>query len=125
MSRGLLVLCLFVFVFLLMSIAHSFSDVAGLTGGNDVWIHGTVGTLHIDLAGARVRFGKQLDSGLHDITHEIADSKAGWNVEREFVGAIRGENIVKLTDFETGHNYMMFTDAVHKAVETGNTVVVV
>ena len=47
---------------------------------------------------------------------------AAWRVEAEFVGAIRGEEPVRLTDFDTGVRYMAFTTAVHRSLETGQPV---
>jgi len=45
-----------------------------------------------------------------------------WRVEEEFVGAIRGTEQVRLTDFATGVRYMRFTDAVNEAAETAQRV---
>ena len=43
------------------------------------------------------------------------EMRGGWNVEAEFVGAIRGENVVTHTDFLTGVRYMQFTEAVARS----------
>jgi predicted dehydrogenase len=45
-----------------------------------------------------------------------------WRVEEEFIGAIRGTEQVRLTDFATGVRYMRFTDAVNESAETGQRV---
>jgi predicted dehydrogenase len=39
----------------------------------------------------------------------------GWRVEEEFINAIRGKEKVRLTTFETGVEYMKFTDAVNQS----------
>jgi hypothetical protein len=41
--------------------------------------------------------------------------RGGWRVEAEFVGAIRGEEKVRLNDFATGVRYMEFTEAVARS----------
>jgi predicted dehydrogenase len=51
-----------------------------------------------------------------------ADERGDWNVEQEFVGAIRGQNEVRLTDFTTGVKYMEFTDAVAESAATGQRI---
>jgi predicted dehydrogenase len=99
----------------------AFSDAAGLAASNELWLHGTQGTLHVDLAAQRVRFGAKGDATLREITHEIK-AGPGWNVERDFVDAIRGKAKVTLTDFDTGVHYMTFTDKVWEAMRTHATV---
>lgn len=44
------------------------------------------------------------------------ESGPGWRVEEEFIGAIRGEEPIRLTTFETGVRYMRFTDAIHASL---------
>ncbi len=54
---------------------------------------------------------------------EIPDELAGgWRVEEEFVRAIRGEEEITHTDFETGIKYMEFTEAVNRSLATGMSV---
>jgi hypothetical protein len=40
-------------------------------------------------------------------------------VEEEFIGAIRGEEAVRLTDFRSGLRYMQFTEAVSHSAQCG------
>jgi hypothetical protein len=87
----------------------TFSDASGSRRPERVWLHGTKATLHVDLAGKRVYFGARGDQTLREITAELK-SGPGWNVEKDFVDAIRGERNVTLTDFDTGVHYMSFTD---------------
>jgi predicted dehydrogenase len=54
-----------------------------------------------------------------DIPPEL---RGGWRVEAEFVGAIRGEEPVKFTDFATGVRYMEFTEAVARSAATNSPV---
>lgn len=51
-----------------------------------------------------------------------ADKKATWRVEEEFIGAIRGQEAIRFTSFETGLRYMQFTQAVHESCRTGQSV---
>ena len=52
----------------------------------------------------------------------IPDSaRRGWCVERDFVNGIRTGAPVKLTNFEDGHNYMRFTEAVYRSQESDGT----
>lgn len=56
-------------------------------------------------------------------TVSIDDSERGtWRVEESFVGAIRGTEEVRLTDFATGLRYMEFTDAVWEAMRNERAV---
>jgi hypothetical protein len=43
-------------------------------------------------------------------------------VEEEFIGAIRGEEAVRLTDFRSGLRYMQFTEAVSHSALAGAAV---
>jgi predicted dehydrogenase len=43
-------------------------------------------------------------------------------VEREFIGAIRGEEPVRRTTFEDGVRYMEFTEAVARSLSEQTTV---
>ena len=45
------------------------------------------------------------------------ESQFNWQVEKEFVKAIRGKEKIKLTTFETGVEYMRFTEAVHESLQ--------
>ena len=45
-----------------------------------------------------------------------------WRVEDEFIGAIRGTETIRLTDFTTGVKYMEFTEAVARSAESGQPV---
>jgi hypothetical protein len=46
----------------------------------------------------------------------------GWQVEREFIDAIRGHRRVTLTTFEDGVRYMEFTEAVARSMASGAAV---
>ena len=92
------------------------SNVAGLAGAPEVYIFGSNGTLRF--SGNRLYGGQKDDSELSEI--DIPEAEAGaWRVEEEFVNAIRGEEVITHTDFETGVKYMEFTEAVTRSMQSG------
>ena len=51
---------------------------------------------------------------------KIEESARGkWQVEADFVAAIRGERNVEKTTFADGLHYMQFTDAVNRSLLNG------
>lgn len=100
---------------------YTFSTVTGLAPGPGAWFFGTTGTLHYDHGSGKLFGGKVGDEALQEI--DIAPQDAGaWRVEAEFVGAIRGEEEIRLTDFATGVRYMEFTEAVSRSAASGESV---
>jgi predicted dehydrogenase len=95
------------------------SSVAGLMGATGAWLYGSRGTLHID--GDRLYGGRRGDSALAEISIP-AEAAGRWRVEEEFVNAIRGQEIITHTDFETGAKYMHFTEAVTHSMQSGQAV---
>ena len=95
------------------------SNVAGLAGAPEVYLFGSDGTLRF--SGNRLYGGQKGDSELAEI--EIPDSEAGaWRVEEEFVNAIRGNEVITHTDFETGVKYMEFTEAVTLSMQSAKVI---
>ncbi len=95
------------------------STVAGLAGAPEVYVFGSNGTLRF--SGNRLYGGQKADTELTEI--DIPDSEAGaWRVEEEFVNAIRGEEVITHTDFETGVKYMEFTEAVTLSMQSGTAI---
>lgn len=78
----------------------------------------TNGTVHVDMLKGQLRRGQRGDSALFDWTHEFEHGD-GWQVERDFVSAIRRATPVRRTDFASGLKYMLFTDAVWQAMRSG------
>jgi predicted dehydrogenase len=100
---------------------YQFSAVCGLGPGPGAWLFGSKGTLHFDQASNKLFGGKPGDKELREIV--IPAEKAGkWRVEEEFVGAIRGQETIKLTTFADGVKYMEFTEAVHRSAESGRAI---
>ncbi len=80
-----------------------------------IHLYGAEGTIkYIAGENERLLMGRAGDECLEQV--EIpSDERGGWRVEAEFIGAIRGEERVRLTDFATGVKYMQFTDAVARS----------
>ena len=98
-----------------------FSSVCGLAPEPGAWLFGSDGTLHYDQMSNRLFGGRRNDPGLQEI--DVDPEKEGyWRVEEEFIGAIRGQEEIVLTDFATGVKYMEFTAAVHQSAATGQIV---
>ncbi len=79
-----------------------------------VALYGSEGTLIYDLMRDEIRGARRTDEVLRLLP--IPDSlRGGWQVEADFVAAIRGERPVTHTDFRTGVRYMQFTEAVARS----------
>ena len=95
------------------------STVAGLAGAPEVYLFGSDGTLRF--SGNKLYGGQKSDAELTEI--DIPDSEAGgWRVEEEFVNAIRGNEVITHTDFDTGVKYMEFTEAVTRSMQSGKAI---
>ena len=95
------------------------SAVTGLAGVPEVFIFGSLGTLRF--SGNKLYGGQKEDEALNEIDIP-ADEEGGWRVEQEFINAIRGEETITHTDFDTGVKYMEFTEAVTRSMSSGNTI---
>ena len=105
-----------------------FSEVVGLAPPHEAWIFGTEGTLKLEIVMgpkqgevSKLYGGRRGDEELAEI--DIPPEKKGrWQVEEEFINAIRGNEPVTLTTFEDGVRYMEFTEAVTRSAQSGRTV---
>ena len=88
------------------------SEVAHHAGTPMMKIFGDRGTLQFEFKlDGKLWFGKNHEDRLTEI--KIApENQTHWRVEEEFINAIRGNEEVELTPFETGAEYMKFTSAV-------------
>jgi predicted dehydrogenase len=98
-----------------------FSAITAFGPGNEAWIFGSDGTLHVEVDAKRLSGARRGDSALAEIVIP-ADQRIGWRVEEEFVNAIRGREKITHTNFEDGVRYMEFTDAVAKSYASGQAV---
>ena len=101
--------------------AFEFSSVCGLIPDPGAWLCGSAGTLRYDQMSNKLYGGRRDSQGLQEID-VVPEKAASWRVEEEFIGAIRGEEEIVLTDFATGVKYMEFTAAVHRSAATGQMV---
>ena len=98
---------------------YHLSGVALFGPGLQLHLYGSRGTIKLEIAPReRLLIGQGGDAELREVNIPPGQ-RGGWRVEAEFIGAIRGEEAVKFTDFETGVQYMEFTEAVHRSAVSG------
>lgn len=92
---------------------YHFSGITRFGPGNQIHLYGSEGTIKLLLSPEeKLLIGRVGEGSLREA--EIPeDQRGGWRVEAEFIGAIRGEEAIRFTDFATGVRYMEFTEAVH------------
>ncbi len=77
-------------------------------------LYGSEGTLIYDLLTDEIKGARRQDKALAPMRVPRA-LKGGWQVEADFIAAIRGERPVTHTDFSTGVRYMQVTEAVARS----------
>jgi predicted dehydrogenase len=97
-----------------------FSETTGLSRGNDIWIHGSEGTIRIDNE-QNIFVGHRGDKELSAHPNP-PEAQAKHRVEEEFVNAIRGIEPVTMNTFEIGVQYMEWTEAIYRSARTGTAV---
>ena len=87
-------------------------------GAMRIEAYGSGGTLVYDLASDEILLGRAGDEGLQpvDIPAQLA---GGWQVEEDFIAAIRDGRPVTRTSFADGVKYMCFTEAVRRSADSG------
>lgn len=99
----------------------TFSDVIGPSEPGGAVLYGSEAALQVPKSGDAVFLRRRGESEFQRM--EIPAKKRGrWRVEEEFIGAIRGREPVRLTDFATGLKYMEFTEAVWRSRAEGRRV---
>jgi len=98
-----------------------FSAVSGLAPAIELWLYGTEGTLRFTPGNGKLYGGQRKDKALSEIVIP-PERRVGWRVEKEFIGAIRGQEKVMRTSFDQGVLYMEFTEAVGRSLETGRAI---
>ena len=89
---------------------------------NSAVLFGTAGSVRVDFDHRRLEIATPGAPDYQPIALRPEEQRPDWRVEAEFIGAIRGEEQVRLTDFATAARYMAFTDAVHESAQTGTRV---
>jgi predicted dehydrogenase len=97
-----------------------FSETTGLSAGNQIWIFGSEGTIHVDNE-QKIFVGKRGDQALAELPNP-REQQAAHRVEEEFVNAIRGRERVTMNTFETGVRYMEWTEAIYRSAASGTAV---
>ncbi len=107
---------------------YQFSGVTPFGQGMGIWLYGSEGVVHYDLANDRIR-GSSKRAGAASMKEEDlkeipipVHKMRHWRVEAEFVESIRSGTPVRLTDFATGVRYMEFTEAVARSAQQGAAV---
>ena len=104
-------------------VVYQLSGVTAHGQGVGIRLYGSKGYLHYDLASDQI-FGSNKKSRSGEPEEiPIPDDKARtWQVEADFIEAIRNGKEIELTDFETGVAYMEFTEAVARSARRGEAV---
>lgn len=105
-----------------VSLRMQVSAVTGLAPSpREAWLFGSEGTLRLDADTRRLFGARRGDAALREIVVPPSE-RVGWRVERAFVGAVLGEEPVRLTTFADGVRSMEFTEAVATSARTGRRV---
>ena len=94
-----------------------FSETTGLSRGNDTWIFGSQGTIHVDNAN-NILVGRRGDRELRAHPNP-PEGQFRHRAEEEFINAIRGLEPVTQNTFEIGVQYMEWTEAVYRSATIG------
>jgi len=97
-----------------------FSETTGLSRGNDTWIFGSEGTIHVDNE-QNIFVGRRGDRELSAHPNP-PEGQFRHRVEEEFINAIRGIEQVSQNTFEIGVRYMEWTEAIYRSAESGAAV---
>jgi predicted dehydrogenase len=98
----------------------TFSETSGLSRGNDTWIFGSEGTIHLDNT-QKIFVGRRGDRELVEHPNP-PEGQYRHRVEEEFINAIRGIEPVTMNTFEIGVRYMEWTEAIYRSAESGAVV---
>ncbi len=83
----------------------------------EIVLSGSEGSLKCVLGQSeRIYLARQGETSYEEISVP-EDQRGQWNVEADFIAAIRGQGKVRYTDPITGLRYMAFTDAVAQSIE--------
>lgn len=95
---------------------YHLSGVTLFGPGMQIHLYGSRGTIKIEFINGKevVHHGRADDSEL-TILEIPEEEKGAWQVEQDFINAIRGNKKVELTNFKTGVAYMEFVEAVARS----------
>jgi predicted dehydrogenase len=104
------------------------SGVTAFGHAAGIHLYGSVGVLHYDLLADRLRGASARRGDLAGSATELpeiaipADQARSWQVEADFIAAIRDGKPIEHSTFETGVAYMEFTEAVARSAEEDRAV---
>ena len=98
---------------------YHLSGHAHHAGNMRIEAYGSHGTLIYDLGTDQLLGASSTDQELAQMPIP-PDLLGRWQVEEDFVAAIRGQRSVTLTTFADGMKYMCFTEAVYRSAMTGS-----
>lgn len=105
--------------------ARGIYHMSGITlfgPGKQIHLYGSRGTIKFVFEGRdRLFLGHPGDKEMQEFEVPRED-RGGWQVEADFVNAIRGESPLGMNDFSIGVQYMEFTEAVHQSAERNQPV---
>lgn len=101
---------------------YHFSGITVAGPGKQIHLYGSRGTIRVVFGASDQVYVARVGDRECRLAEVPAELRGGWRVEAEFVGAIRGEEAVKRTDFATGLKYMEFTEAVARSATLGHPV---
>lgn len=108
--------------------SYHLSAVTPFGQSASIELYGSDGVLRYDLLTDRIHGASRRDGKASLKAEELpeiaipAERARSWNVEADFIAAIRQGTPIELTTFETGVAYMEFTEAVARSAETGASV---
>ncbi len=98
------------------------SGVTRFGPGTQIQLYGSEGTLRIELAPQERLWAARLGDASLQLVEIPPDKSLTWQVEAEFIGAIRGHNPIEFTDFAAGVKYMEFTEAVARSAAANSAI---
>jgi len=104
---------------------YHLSGVTPYGQGTAIRLFGSAGALHYDLGADRLYGATGTAANPGGALEEIVippERAGGWQVEADFVNAIRTGVPVRFSDFQTGVAYMEFTEAVARSAQRGEAV---
>jgi predicted dehydrogenase len=107
--------------------SYHLSGVTPFGQAAGIHLYGSHGVLHYDLLADRIRAasgrrGQSAGAGELPEVDIPADKARTWQVEADFIAAIRHGRPIHLTTFEAGVAYMEFTEAVARSAEDGDVI---
>ena len=109
-------------------VTYHLSGVTPFGQAAGIHLYGSAGALQYDLLADRIRGASSRRGAAPGRATELAevpippDLTREWQVEADFITAIREGTPIELTTFETGVAYMEFTEAVARSAELGEMI---